>query len=67
MRTHRATERNLEIVGEAVGRILKLDPTFQLPNARQMVATRNRIIHGYDAVSDEMVWSIVVGHLPQLK
>lgn len=67
VRTRRATERNLEIIGEAVGRILKLDPTFQLSNARQMVATRNRIIHGYDSVSDEMVWSIVVRHLPQLK
>ena len=32
-----------------------------------MVAARNRIIHGYDAVSDEVVWSIVVRHLPQPK
>lgn len=67
VRTRRATERNLEIIGEAVGRILKVDPAFQLSNARQIIATRNRIIHGYDTVSDEMVWSIVVRHLPQLK
>jgi len=66
-RTRRATERNLEIIGEAVGRILKADPTFQLSNARQIIATRNRIIHGYDTVSDEMVWGIVVRHLPLLK
>ncbi len=67
VRTRRATERNLEIMGEAVGRLLKMDPTFQLSNARQIVATRNRIIHGYDTVSDEMVWGIVVRYLPLLK
>ncbi|SHJ50071.1 Uncharacterized conserved protein, contains HEPN domain [Hymenobacter daecheongensis DSM 21074] len=67
VRTRRATERNLEIMGEAVGRILKLEPAFALTSARQIIATRNRIIHGYDTVSDEMVWSIVVRHLPLLK
>lgn len=67
VRTRRATERNLEIIGEAVGRILKMDPTFPLTNARQIITTRNRIIHGYDTVSDEMIWSIVVRHLPLLK
>ncbi|MGI4885516.1 MAG: HepT-like ribonuclease domain-containing protein [Janthinobacterium lividum] len=67
VRTRRATERNLEIIGEAVGRIMKADPEFQLSNARQIIATRHRIIHGYDTVSDEMVWSIVVRHLPLLK
>ena len=66
-RTRRATERNLEIIGEAVGRILKADPTFHLANSRQIIATRNRIIHGYDTVSDGMVWGIVVRHLPLLK
>ncbi|MFD2787223.1 HepT-like ribonuclease domain-containing protein [Hymenobacter rubripertinctus] len=54
-------------MGKAVGRIMKLAPYFQLSNARQIIATRNRIIHGYDTVSDEMTWSIVVRHLPQLK
>ena len=67
VRTRRATERNLEIIGEAVGRILKTDPDFYLTNARQIITTRNRIIHGYDTVSDEMIWSIVVRHLPLLK
>ena len=50
-----------------MGRILKAAPTFQLSNARQIIATRNRIIHGYDTVSDESVWGIVVRHLPLLK
>lgn len=66
-RTRRATERNLEIIGEAVSRILKRDPGFHLTNAREIIATRNRIIHAYDSVSDETIWSIVVRHLPLLK
>jgi uncharacterized protein with HEPN domain len=31
------------------------------------VDTRNRIIHGYDSVSDETIWSIVISSLPVLK
>lgn len=66
-RTRRAVERNIEIIGEAVNRILKFDPEFQLQNARNIVGTRNRIIHSYDAISDELIWSIIINHLPLLK
>ena len=37
----RAVERNVEIMGEAINRILKIDPTFILPNARAIVNKRN--------------------------
>jgi uncharacterized protein with HEPN domain len=40
---------------------------MNLSNAQKIVDTRNRIIHGYDTVSDELIWSIVVSHLPILK
>ena len=63
----RAIERNIEIIGEAVNRILKKDSDFEINNARQIIGTRNRIIHGYDRVSDDMIWSIVINHLPKLK
>lgn len=66
-RTKRAVERNLEIIGEAVNRILKKNSDFSLQNARKIIATRNRIIHGYDAISNNLIWSIVVNHLPKLK
>jgi uncharacterized protein with HEPN domain len=66
-KTKRAVERNLEIIGEAMDRILKKDPSFQLPNARKIVDTRNRISHGYDTVSDDIIWGIVINHLPKLK
>ena len=67
IKTKRAVERNLEIIGEAVNRILKKDKDFQLDNAEKIIGTRNRIIHGYDKVSDDLVWSIVINHLPKLK
>ncbi len=67
IKTKRAIERDLEIIGEAVNRILKKDHSFKINNAKQIVATRNRIIHGYDTVSDDLIWSIVINHIPKLK
>lgn len=67
IRTKRAVERNIEIVGEAMSRILKVDNTISISNSRLIVDLRNRIIHGYDSVSDEIVWSVVVKYLPILQ
>jgi uncharacterized protein with HEPN domain len=64
LRTKRAVERNVEIIGEAMSRILKRDETILITNSRKLVDTRNRIIHGYDAVSDDIIWGIVIKHLP---
>ena len=60
-------KRNIEIIGEAMNRILYIEPDISLSNVRQMVDTRNRIIHGYDSVSDLIIWSIIFQHLPLLK
>lgn len=62
-----AVERKTEIMGEAINRILKIQPDFPLPNARAIVDTRNRIIHGYDSVKPEFLWGLVVRHIPNLK
>lgn len=67
IKTKRAIERNIEIIGEAVNRILKKDKKFELDNAQKIIGTRNRIIHGYDKISDDLIWSIVINHLPRLK
>jgi len=67
IRTRRAVERNIEIIGEAANRILQKDDTIALSNSRKMVDTRNWIIHGYDTVSDEVIWGIVDQYLPILK
>jgi len=66
-KTKRAVERNIEIIGEAVNRILKENPTIVINNARNIVGTRNRIIHSYDSISDTLIWSIITVHLPKLK
>ncbi len=63
----RAVERNLEIIGEAMHRILLEDPAFPLDNARRIYGLRNQIIHGYDTISDEIIWAILHNHLPKLK
>ena len=67
LRTRRAVERNIEIIGEALSRILTTDPEINISNSRKIVDTRNRIIHGYDAVSDEIIWGIVIKHIPVLQ
>ena len=66
-KTQRAVERNIEIIGEAVSRILKADPEFKLDNAHKIIDARNRIIHGYDKISHEVIWSIIINHLPKLQ
>ena len=63
----RAVERNVEIMGEALNRILKIDATFPLPNAKAIINTRTRVIHGYDSVTTEFLWSLVIKHIPLLK
>lgn len=67
LKTKKAVERNLEIIGEAVSRILKEDKNFQLNNAKNIIGTRNRIIQSYDNISDEVIWTIVCRELPDLK
>ena len=67
LKTRRAVERNVEIIGEAMNRILQKDDSIELSNSRKIVDTRNRIIHGYDSVSDDIIWSIIVSQLPTLR
>jgi uncharacterized protein with HEPN domain len=67
LKTQRAVERNIEIIGEAMARILQRDESIRLTNARKIVDTRNRIIHGYDSVSNEIIWGIATTHLPILR
>jgi uncharacterized protein with HEPN domain len=63
----RAIERNLEIIGESINRLLKENPEFTIENAIRIIGLRNQIIHGYDSVSDENIWGIITLHLPKLK
>jgi uncharacterized protein with HEPN domain len=66
-KSRKAVERNIEIIGEAMDRILKTHPGFPISNSRKIVDTRNRIIHGYDSVSSDVLWLIVTRYLPVLE
>ncbi|MFZ4455291.1 MAG: DUF86 domain-containing protein [Bacteroidales bacterium] len=63
----RAVEREFEIIGEAMNRIEKLDSTIQISSKRQIISMRNRVIHVYDKIDNEIVWGTIVRHLPNLK
>lgn len=63
----RGIERELEIIREAANRILKIDSSIQIENARKIVDLRNWVIHGYDKVDDVIIWGIVSRQLPILK
>ena len=63
----RAVERDIEIIGEAMNRILKEDRDIAITNSRKIVDARNYIIHGYDSLSADILWSIVINHFPKLK
>lgn len=63
----RAVERNIGIIGEAINKIDKEYPEVSISNVRAIVATRNRVIHDYAAVMDDVIWKIVINDLPKLK
>ena len=60
-------ERKVEIMGEAINRIKKIDSSVEIPNARAVIDTRNRIIHAYDSVQADFLWGLVLRHIPELK
>lgn len=66
-KTRRAVERDLSIIGEAMNRIVKKDGSIKLTDIRLIIATRNKIIHGYEEVSDRLIWTIVHEDLRVLK
>ena len=63
----RAIERELEIIGEATNRLLKIDPEIKISEARRIVDLRNWIIHGYDKVDDVIIWGLISRDIPKLK
>ena len=63
----RAIEREFEIIGEAMNRIDKIDSDIKISSKAQIISLRNRVIHGYDKVDNEIIWGTIVRHLPTLK
>ncbi len=50
-----------------MNRLLKTTPDVAITSARKIVDTRNFVIHGYDSLKPEILWAIVINHLPLLK
>ena len=64
-----AVERKLSVIGEAFNQLETADAsvTEKFPELRKIVGLRNRIVHGYDSVDEELVWDVVQNRLPLLK
>ncbi|MEZ3578255.1 MAG: DUF86 domain-containing protein [Muribaculaceae bacterium] len=62
-----AVQWEIAIIGEAMNRILKSCPDIPITSARRIVNTRNYLIHGYDSLKEDLIWAIVINHLPLLK
>ncbi len=62
-----ATVRNLELIGEAATHIPESIRTSseEIP-WRQLIATRNRLIHGYLGIDNDTLWSIINDDIPIL-
>ena len=64
-----AVERQFEIIGEALSRLMKLDSgtAQRISEHRRIIAFRNVLIHGYDVITDAVTWDIIQNKLPVLK
>ena len=61
-----AVQWEIAVIGEAMNHVLKLCPDINITSARKIVSTRNYIIHGYDSLRLDILWSIVINHIPCL-
>ena len=54
-------ERQFEIIGEALSQALRVEPALsaRISATRRLIAFRNRLIHGYDSLADEVIWGVL--------
>jgi uncharacterized protein with HEPN domain len=66
--TKAAVERKFEIIGEALGRLARQSPEIarNIRDHEKIIAFRNVVIHGYDVVSDPIVWDVIQNKLSML-
>ena len=62
----RAVERDLEIIGEAIRKIIEIAPDINITSAKNIIGLRNIISHAYDSVEPEMIWGIIQNNIPVL-
>jgi uncharacterized protein with HEPN domain len=63
-----AVQMQFVIIGEAMSRLRDNFPeTFsKIPEARKIIDFRNVVAHGYDMISDDLVWDVIKNHLDRL-
>ena len=63
-----AVERQFEITGEALSQMLRRDASLadQITDHARIIAFRNRLIHGYAQIDDEVVWGVLEANVPRL-
>ncbi|EPR68134.1 HepT-like ribonuclease domain-containing protein [Cyclobacterium qasimii] len=62
----RAVERDLEIIGEAIRKMIEINPEIQITASKNIIGLRNIISHAYDSVEPEMLWGIIQKNIPVL-
>ena len=64
-----AVERQLEIIGEALSQLAKVDPQIadNVAELRRIIAFRNILVHGYAAIDYDTVWRLIEDKLPELQ
>lgn len=62
----RAVERDLEIIGEAIRKMIEVNPNVQIPASKNIIGLRNIISPAYDSVEPEMLWGIIQKNIPVL-
>ena len=60
-------ERGIEIIAEALKRIVSIDQSIKITNIQKIIATRNKITHEYDVIDSYQLYVIVTKYLPVLK
>lgn len=62
----RAIERDLEIIGEAVRKLLEIKPGIEISSSKKIIGLRNIISHAYDSIEPELIWGIIQRDIPKL-
>lgn len=63
-----ATERQIELVGEALNNLRKAAPELaeRVPDVHKIIATRNVLVHGYTEVNSTIIWQAATQAVPRL-
>ncbi|MBV8736430.1 MAG: DUF86 domain-containing protein [Alphaproteobacteria bacterium] len=64
-----AVERQLQIIGEALSQLARIDPRIasNVAELRRIIAFRNILVHGYAAIDYDTVWRLIEDKLPELQ